>query len=89
MGGGRGDQSVWYYEGEKLTMYVSNSQVKIWDVHNARTVKRTYSGHSEGVRDVNFSHDGRHFITASFDRFMRYWDTETGQCISTLTNRKV
>jgi len=29
------------------------------------------------------------FVTGSFDRFMRLWDTETGQCISTFTNRKV
>jgi pre-mRNA-processing factor 17 len=63
--------------------------VKIWDAHNQRACKRSYSGHTAGIRDANFTHDGRHFLTASFDRFMRYWDTETGQCISTLTNRKV
>lgn len=29
------------------------------------------------------------FVTGGFDRFMRVWDTETGQVIQTVTNRKV
>lgn len=29
------------------------------------------------------------FLTGGFDRYMRLWDTETGQCINTVTNRKV
>mmetsp|Transcript_24662 Transcript_24662/g.33817 ORF Transcript_24662/g.33817 Transcript_24662/m.33817 type:complete len:608 (-) Transcript_24662:351-2174(-) len=66
-----------------------DGKVKIWDSHNERRVRRTYNGHSLGVRDVNFTNDGKFFISSSFDRFMRYWDTETGQAVLTLTNRKV
>ena len=29
------------------------------------------------------------FVTGGFDRFLRVWDTETGQVIQTVTNRKV
>jgi pre-mRNA-processing factor 17 len=90
-GHGKGVQCVrWFPDTGHVLMSASHDgKVKIWDAHNARSCKRTYVGHSMGVRDANFSHDGRHFLTASFDRYMRYWDTETGQCISTLTNRKV
>ena len=35
------------------------------------------------------SNDGSKFLSASFDRHIRLWDTETGQCINTFTNRKV
>ncbi len=31
----------------------------------------------------------RSLTSASFDRFIRLWDTETGQCIRTFTNRKM
>ncbi|CAM9889225.1 unnamed protein product, partial [Heterosigma akashiwo] len=52
-------------------------------------VKRTYSGHSMGVREARFNSTGAQFVTVSFDRFARVWDTETGQAVSTFTNRKV
>jgi len=42
---------------------------------------RTYSGHKQAVRDVNFDNDGKRFLSASFDRMCKLWDTETGQCI--------
>ncbi len=29
------------------------------------------------------------FVTGGFDRFLRVWDTETGQVVQTVTNRKV
>ena len=32
---------------------------------------------------------GENFISASYDRFIKYWDTETGKCISKFTNRKI
>lgn len=40
-------------------------------------------------RSVNFSGDGRSFLSSGFDRYMRLWDVETGQCKGTFTNRKV
>lgn len=63
--------------------------VKIWDVYKNRKLKRTYYGHSGAVRDINFSSDGRTFLSCGFDRFVRLWDTETGQCLNTFTNRRV
>jgi len=87
----KGVQAIrWFPDTGHLLLSGSyDGKVKIWDAHGSRSVKRTYVGHEAGVRDVSFSHDGRHFLTAAFDRYMRYWDTETGQCVQTLTNRKV
>jgi pre-mRNA-processing factor 17 len=42
-----------------------------------------------GVRDMCFTNDGKHFLTSSFDRFTKLWDTETGQCVQRFTTNKV
>ena len=41
------------------------------------------------VKDLTFSNDGRRFLSCGFDRQMKLWDTETGQCIKRFSNGKV
>ena len=50
-------------------------------MYNERRLARTYNGHKQAVRDVNFDNDGKRFLSASYDRMCKLWDTETGQCI--------
>ncbi|KAF9942977.1 hypothetical protein BGZ75_001922 [Mortierella antarctica] len=66
-----------------------DSKVKLWDVYHDRRVLRTFLGHSKAVRDVTFNNDGSKFLSASYDRNMKLWDTETGQCISTFSTKKI
>jgi pre-mRNA-processing factor 17 len=66
-----------------------DNKVKIWDVNNKRECLRTYTGHSQGVRSIKFAKDGSRFLSSSFDRYVRLWDTETGDCLGTYSNRKV
>lgn len=68
--------------GHLLLSASADSKVKIWDVYHNRELLRTYSGHQKSVSDVSFNYDGQRFITGSYDRQMKLWDTETGQCIS-------
>ncbi|DBA05422.1 TPA: hypothetical protein N0F65_007584 [Lagenidium giganteum] len=66
-----------------------DNTVRIWDVYNEKKCKRVYEGHSGAIRGINFSNDGRQFLSCGFDRFIQLWDTETGQCIKSFTNRRV
>ncbi|KAK7206742.1 WD40-repeat-containing domain protein [Myxozyma melibiosi] len=59
-----------------------DNKVKIWDCYHDRELLRSYSGHSRTVKDICFSNDGTKFLSASYDSFVKLWDTETGQCIS-------
>ncbi|KAJ1557736.1 pre-mRNA-processing factor 17 [Nowakowskiella sp. JEL0078] len=66
-----------------------DTKVKLWDVYHERKCLRTFMGHSKAVRDICFTNDGRKFLSASYDKYMKLWDTETGQCISSFTTKKI
>lgn len=65
-----------------------DGKCKVWSVLHKK-VMRTYIGHSAAVRDVQFNKDGSKFLSCSFDRFIRLWNTETGAVEGTYTNRRV
>ena len=66
-----------------------DNKVKIWDATSSLGCKRVYMGHQRAVRDIQFSPDGRRFLSASYDRYVKEWDTETGQCLGAYTNSKM
>ncbi|KAK2366002.1 Transducin/WD40 repeat superfamily protein [Trifolium repens] len=66
-----------------------NTKVKIWDVSNTGKCMRTYMGHSEAIRDICFTDDETKFLSAGYDNNIKYWDTETGQVISTFSTGKI
>ena len=74
--------------GHLLLSSSSDSKVKIWDVYHERSLLRTYSGHSKAVSDITFAPDGKSFLSASYDRYIKLWDTETGACLHTFTTGK-
>nr|XP_029486747.1 pre-mRNA-processing factor 17-like [Oncorhynchus nerka] len=75
--------------GHLLLSCSMDSKVKLWEVYNERRCIRTFIGHSKAVRDICFNNTGSQYMSAAYDRYLKLWDTETGQCISRFTNRKV
>ena len=66
-----------------------DGKCKVWSMYDKRQCMRTYIGHSAAVRDVQFNEDGTKFLSASFDRYIRLWETESGKVLNTFTNRRV
>lgn len=60
----------------------ADGMVKIWDVYRQRELLRTFAGHNKAVTDLSFNTEGTKFLSGGFDRRMRLWDTETGQCVN-------
>ncbi|XP_073432117.1 pre-mRNA-processing factor 17 [Dendrobates tinctorius] len=75
--------------GHLLLSCSMDCKIKLWEVYNERRCLRTFIGHSKAVRDVCFNNAGTQFLSAAYDRYLKLWDSETGQCISRFTNRKV
>ena len=66
-----------------------DSKIKLWQVYGNRSLVRTYIGHKEAVRDICFNNPGTEFLSCSYDRYIKLWDTETGACKGRFTNGKV
>ncbi|KIJ38951.1 hypothetical protein M422DRAFT_231020 [Sphaerobolus stellatus SS14] len=66
-----------------------DTKIKLWDVYTHGNCLRTFVGHGKAVKDVTFSNDGKRFLSCGYDRQMKLWDTETGQCIKRFSNGKI
>jgi WD40 repeat protein len=83
-GHAKGVNSVQFFPGTGHLLLTASldGKAKVWDTATNKGVRRTYSGHTAGVRQARWSLNGRAFATASFDRSAKAWDTETGACIA-------
>lgn len=69
--------------GHLLLSCGNDGTVKLWDCYHNREHLRTYRGSSgKAVKDISFNNSGTRFLSTSYDKQIRLWDTETGQCIS-------
>ena len=74
-------RSFFPHSGHLLLSAGLDGVVKIWDVQGDKKCRRSYLGHTKGVKDIWFSNDGARFLSAGYDKCIRYWDTETGKVI--------
>lgn len=75
--------------GHLLLSASADCKVKLFDVYGQKELLRSFSGHTKSVTDVDFNPIGTQFLSASYDRMMKLWDTETGKCISRFTTGKI
>jgi sugar lactone lactonase YvrE/nitrous oxidase accessory protein NosD len=59
-------------------------EIKLWEVATGSLV-RTLSGHTNWVRSVAFSPDGRLLASGSSDRTIKLWEVATGSLVRTLS----
>lgn len=63
--------------------------LQLWDVYTHQNCLRTFHGHVKAVKDLCFNNDGTQFLSCGYDRQMKLWDTETGQCLKRFSNGKI
>ena len=59
------------------------SEIKLWDVDSQREV-RTLRGHTNSIRALAFSPDGKILASGSMDQTVKLWDTASGELRETI-----
>ena len=65
----------------------NESVITLWDFYHDRKPVRDYRGHTAAIKSLSFSDDGKTFISSSFDKTVKIWDTETGDVTKRLRLR--
>lgn len=76
-----GNGVAFHPAGHTLASCGKDHTVKIWEVTSGKLL-HTLQGHTEGVREIAWSPDGR--MLASSDGAIRLWCAATGVCLRTL-----
>ncbi|KAJ5784563.1 Pre-mRNA-processing factor [Penicillium pulvis] len=74
--------------GHLLLSSAADGKAKIWDAYHSRELLRTFSGHSKAISDTDFHPTGKTFLTGSYDRQIKLWDTEYGKCLGRFSTGK-
>lgn len=67
----------------------NDNKIFLWSVYHKRELLRGYYGHNKPVKDISFNNDGTRFLSASYDKTVKLWNTETGECLGRFPLRSV
>lgn len=60
----------------------NDSKIHLWETYHKRELLRGFYGHTKPIKDIAFNNDGTKFLSASYDHWVKLWDTETGACLA-------
>ncbi|GBF53569.1 tolB protein precursor, periplasmic protein [Microcystis sp. 0824] len=69
----------------KYKNFPASPQLLISDLSILRFLDKTLTGHSDMVRSVVYSPDGRYLASGSWDKTIKIWEVATGKELRTLT----
>jgi WD40 repeat protein len=75
------------YSPDSKQLLSGGGNVKLWDAATGREI-RTFSGYTNNVSFVGFSHDGRQILSSSRYGKVSLWDMATGREIRILSSNK-
>jgi len=55
--------------------------IRIWDAESGAAVGKPLEGHTGPVWSLDYSPDGQHIISGSYDKTIRIWDAESGAAV--------
>lgn len=60
--------------------------LRIWDWASQRVTRTTPRAHGDWINDIAFAPNGQQFVTASYDKTLRIWPTNSSNPVRTMTS---
>ena len=76
---------AWSPDGKSIVTGAGDGTIQVLDA-STRSVRVTYSGHSNSISAVAWSPDGKRIASASYDQTVQVWDAQTGQTLLTYSD---
>ncbi len=76
---------AWSPDGKSIVTGAGSGTIQVLDA-STRSVRLTYSGHSDVVSAVAWSPDSKRIASASYDQTVQVWDAQTGQTLLTYSD---
>ena len=71
-------------DGRLLALATNDSNIEIRDARSNHTIQIITAAHTNVIRSVSFSTDGRRLVSASADHTAKVWDVATGKLLLTM-----
>jgi len=75
-------------DGRTLASGSWDNTIKLWDLESGE-IRRSLSGHTDGVNSVTFSPNGKTLASGSSDLTIKLWDVESGEIRRTLAGHTI
>jgi len=76
---------AWSPDGKSIVTGAGSGTIQVLDA-DKRSVRLTYTGHSDVVSAVAWSPDSKRIASASYDQTVQVWDAQTGQTLLTYSD---
>jgi len=76
---------------------LAKEALDLWNAAGASMVRKdfkkgwlnhTLAGHTSGIKSVSFSSDSHFILSGSYDKTLKLWNRETGECVRTFEGHK-
>lgn len=69
---------IYSFDSKKLASCDQSGEIIIWEMPKGKMLRRI-KAHKDLIQDISFAEDNKTLVSASLDKFVKLWDTDTGQ----------
>lgn len=71
---------IYSFDSKKLASCDQSGVIIIWEMPRGRMLRKI-KAHNELIQDISFAEDNTTLVSASLDKYVKLWDTDTGKNI--------
>jgi WD40 repeat protein len=73
---------IYSFDSKKLASCDQSGEIIIWEMPKGKLLRRI-KAHKDLIQDISFAEDNKTLVSASLDKTVKLWDTDSGQNLMT------